>query len=93
MMGVLGAFRSVGLVCVLKAFVDNLRRNILKDRKLRQQVNNSAGVVHLPTALPERPRSPVFKRNGDKPMPCAPDNPSIVSYMHKWQVAKIILLL
>lgn len=76
-------------LCV-KAHVDNLRRNILKDRKSRQQVDDPAGVVHPPTALPERPRSPVFKRNRDQPMPCAPDNtdnPSIVSYMHKWQVA------
>lgn len=49
-------------------------------------MNDSAGVVHPPTALPERPRSPVFKRNRDQRMPCGPENPLVV-YMHKWQVA------
>ena len=84
MMAVLGSFRSLGIV---NALVDNLGRNILKERKLRQQVNDSVGVVqNPPAALPERPRSPFFKRNKDQPMPCAADNSSIVSYMHKWQV-------
>lgn len=70
-----------------KALVDNLCRNILKDRKLRQQANDSAAVVHPPVALHVTPRSPVFKRSRDQQLPCAPDKPSIVSYMHKWQVA------
>jgi hypothetical protein len=78
-------------MCVKRALVDNLRRNILKDRKLRQQVNESAEVVVRPptvTALPKRPRSPLFKRNIEQqPIPsCASNNSSIVSYMHKWQV-------
>lgn len=97
-MVVLGAFfffvsGDFVCVCVLKReFVDNLRRNILRDRKLHQQVNDSAGVVvHPPTVtttLPKRPRSPLFKRNIDQqPIPsCASNNSSIVSYMHKWQV-------
>lgn len=85
-MAVLGAFCN-GTFCV-RAPVDNLRSNILKDRKLRQQVNDSAGVVHHPpVALRETPRSPVFKRSKEQPIPSAPDNPKIVTYMHKWQVA------
>ena len=79
-----------GAFCVnfcVKALVDNLYRNILKDRKLRQQANDSAAVIHPPVALHERPRSPIFKRSRDQPIPSAPDNPSIVSYMNKWQVA------
>lgn len=69
-----------------KALIDNLCRNILKDRKLLQQVNEPAGVVHPPVALPERPRSPFFKRSRDQPIPCVPENTSMVPYMRKWQV-------
>ena len=50
-------------------------------------MNDSAEVVDPPKALPERARSPFFKRSKVQLKPCAPDNPSIVSYMHKWQVA------
>ena len=85
MMAVPGAFCQWDFY--VKALFDNLRRNILKDRKLRQQVNDSAGVVLPPVALHETPRSPVFKRSSNQPITCAPDNPSIVAYMHKWQVA------
>ena len=88
-MAVLGAFCN-GTFCV-RAPVDNLRSNILKDRKLRQQVNDSVEVVHPPVAFRERPRSPVFKRSKDQPILSAPDNPTIVSHMHKWQVAVYLI--
>ena len=86
-------------VCVLgrvwiKRLLIILCRNILKDRKLLQQVNDSAvGVVHPPKALPERPRSPFFKRIREQPIPSAPDNSSLVSYMQKWQVSRLSLFL
>ena len=73
--------------CVLLKLFLILHRNILKDKDLRQQVNDSAEVVqNLPTALPERPRSPISKRNIEQPMRCSPDTFLIASYMHKWEV-------
>ena len=72
-------------MCVLKS------KNILKDRKLRQQVNDSssAGVVHPPTALPERTRPPVFKRYRNQKMPCAPDNPFYMMHVAGKQIIPV----
>ncbi|KAF8813587.1 hypothetical protein BYT27DRAFT_7180339, partial [Phlegmacium glaucopus] len=59
--------------------------NILKDRKIHQQSNDLAGAAPSPTALPQRPRSPVLRPDIHQSMPCAPNNLSITAYMNKWQ--------
>lgn len=83
-----GALVGTLFFCVnLKHLLIDFHRNFLKDKKMRQQSNDSAGVVHPPKELPARPRSPIFKR---QPIPCAPekDISSTASYLNKWQVSR-----
>jgi hypothetical protein len=76
-----------GLFVLIETLIDDFHSNFLKDKKMRQQSNDSAGVVHPPKELPARPRSPIFKR---QPIPCAPakDISSTASYLNKWQVGR-----
>lgn len=56
-----------------------------------QQLNEPAEVIQSPK-VPEGRRSPIFKRHINQPIPSAPVNTSIVSYMNKWQVGNSLFI-